>query len=187
MKERTVSRRNLLGAFLGGVLGILAFGFLNAILLPVGVFAGVIGGWWYQEIWASTDHGFRTGIKMARALVTFLFTPAHRLGEWRKKLWRELDDLDVPLLPFLAWLATPFVWLLRRPAVMLLWARAHPLHRAYLVRTATLPVFYTIATAVMGWLAFLLYQGAQSINSSAGRSQYRFFLTLHSRSRSANT
>lgn len=164
MKERTVSRRNLLGAFLGGVLGILACGFFNAFLLPVGVFAGVIVGWWYQEILASTMNGFHTGILMARSLGVFLFTPAHRLSEWRKKLWRELGDLDPPLLLFLAWVATPFIWLLRRPMAGVLWICAHPLHRAYLVLAAILPVFYTIATAVIGSLALVLHWTAQGVD-----------------------
>ena len=53
MKERTVSRRNFVGAFWGGTFGILAFGYLRPIALPFGCFLGVIIGWWYQEIWQS--------------------------------------------------------------------------------------------------------------------------------------
>jgi hypothetical protein len=167
MKERTISQRNLLGAFVGGVLGILAFGFLNALLLPVGVFAGVIGGWWYQEIWTATTHGFNEGVAGARALGVFLFTLVRRLSEWRRELWKDQDDMwgaFAPILTFLALLTSPFIWLLRRPAVMVMWARAHPVNRAYLVRATTLPVFYAMNVVVIGSLAFLLVRSAQGID-----------------------
>lgn len=167
MKERTISQRNLLGAFVGGVLGVLAFGFLNALLLPAGVFAGVIGGWWYQEIWAATTNGFNEGVAKARALGVFLFTPVRRLDEWRKGLWKDPNDLGevfLPIAALLAWIVSPFIWLLRRPAVMVMWARAHPVNRAYLVRGATLPLFYAMNTVVIGFLAFLLVRSAQGID-----------------------
>ncbi|MES2668358.1 MAG: hypothetical protein V4644_01545 [Patescibacteria group bacterium] len=164
MKERTISQRNLLGAFVGGVLGILAFGFLNALLLPIGVFAGVIGGWWYQEIWAATSHGFNEGVARTRALGAFLFTPVRRLSEWRRELWKDQDDMwgaFAPILTFLALLTSPFIWLLRRPAVMVMWARSHPVNRAYLVRIATLPVFYAATSAIIGLLGFSLFRSVQ--------------------------
>jgi hypothetical protein len=166
MKERTVSQRNLLGAFVGGVLGILSFGFFNAILLPVGVFAGVIGGWWYQEIWSATKHGFNEGIAKTRAFAAFLFTPVRRLSEWRKELWKDEAgwDMFLPIVGFLAWLVSPFIWLLRRPAVMVMWARAHPVNRAYLVRAATLPLFYAMNAVVIGFFAFLLVRSAQGFD-----------------------
>lgn len=167
MKERTISQRNLLGAFVGGVLGILAFGFLNAILLPVGVFAGVIGGWWYQEIWSATTHSFHEGVAKARALGVFLFTPVRQLSEWRKELWKDTDDLGrvfLPIVAFLAWLITPLIWLLRRPAVMVMWVRAHPVNRAYLVRVATLLLFYAMNAMIIGLLAFLLYRSAEGFD-----------------------
>lgn len=161
MKERTISQRNLLGAFVGGMLGILALGYFNSgFLLVLGVFAGVIGGWWYQEIWVATASGFNEGVAKTRALGAFLFTPVRRLSEWRKGL----DEIDIPLLPMLAWLATPFIWLLRRPGAMVMWTRAHPVNRAYLVRVATLPVFYAANAVIVGLLAYLLVRSAQGFD-----------------------
>lgn len=162
MKERTISQRNLLGAFVGGVLGILAFGFFNAILLPFGVFAGVIGGWWYQEIWAATTHGFFEGVAKTKAFGAFLFTPVHRLRDWRADMKRNIDDLDI--LYYVGLLAIPFIWLLRRPGALVMWARAHPVNRAYLVRVATLPVFYAMNVAVIGFFALLLVRSAQGFD-----------------------
>ncbi len=167
MKERTISQRNLLGAFVGGVLGILAFDFLNPLLLPVGVFTGVIGGWWYQEIWGTIIHEFKQGVEKSRALSSFLFTPVRRLSEWRKELWKDSDGWGPVLLPivgFLAWIVSPFIWLLRRPVVIVMWARAHPVNRAYLVRLATLPLFYAATGAIVGFFALLLIRSANDID-----------------------
>src|SRR4051812_47450118 len=123
MEKRTISQRNLLGAFVGGMLGILALGYFNnGFLLFIGVFAGVIGGWWYQEIWNHTVKGYNDSVARTCAFGAFLFTPVHRLGEWRKTV----VEIDFPLLPTLAFLATPFIWLLRRPVAITLWARSHP-------------------------------------------------------------
>lgn len=49
-KSRSVRARNVCGGFLGGVLGILACGFLHPLWLPVGCFLGVVIGWWYEDI-----------------------------------------------------------------------------------------------------------------------------------------
>lgn len=162
MKERAIFQRNMLGAFMGGVLGILICGFLSPLLLPVGVFAGVIGGWWYQEIWAATTHGFNEGMAKTCALAAFLFTPVRRLGEWRKQLWN--DSVGDVMLPILAWLVSPIIWLLRRPAVIVMWTRAHTVNRAYLVRAATLPLFYAMNAAIIGFLANLLVRSAQGFD-----------------------
>lgn len=166
MKDRTISQRNLLGAFVGGVFGILASGFFHPVLLPVGVFAGVIGGWWYQEIWMATMHGFHEGVAKTQMLAAFLFTPLRRLSEWRKELWK--DEVGwgafLPIVGFLAWLVSPLIWLLRRPAAMVMWARAHPVNRAYLVRGATLPLFYAVNAMIIGLLAFLLVRSAQGFD-----------------------
>lgn len=50
MSNRTVTQRNLLGGFLGGMLGTLAFGWLHPAWMPVGCLLGVVLGWWYEAI-----------------------------------------------------------------------------------------------------------------------------------------
>ncbi len=49
MKTRSVMSRNVMGGFLGGMIGILAFSW-NSFLMPVGCFIGVLFGYWFQEI-----------------------------------------------------------------------------------------------------------------------------------------
>jgi len=58
MKSRSITSRNLLGGFLGGTLGILAFWLINW-LLPIGCLGGVVLGFWYQEIWVALAKDFR--------------------------------------------------------------------------------------------------------------------------------
>ncbi len=148
MKERSVSQRNLLGAFVGGMLGILALGYFNnSLLLIVGCFAGVIGGWWYQEIGQYVVDSFNAGVMKSKEFVGFVFTPVHKLRAWRAELWQDIDNIDA--FYYLALFAIPFIWVLRRPAAIILWAREHPGNRAKLVRILAMPVFWAINVA---WL-----------------------------------
>jgi len=131
MKERTVLRRNFVGAFWGGVLGILAFGYLHPITLPFGCFFGVVVGWWYQEIWQSVIDSFRCGVVRIQhawnQFMTFLLTPTCKLKEVR---------FDIgPYLKVFHFFVFSFVWLLRRPIAFIQWLQAHPVNRAYATRT----------------------------------------------------
>ncbi|MDB5189544.1 MAG: hypothetical protein JWL82_501 [Parcubacteria group bacterium] len=154
MKERTISQRNLLGAFVGGVLGILAFGFLNALLLPVGVFAGVIGGWWYQEIWAYTADSYSTGVERTKAAwerVALIATPTLTLVRRLKE--RKFDP--GPALRVMGIFFFPLLWLLRRPMAFALWLQ-HPVARAYMVRVFATLTYYGLnalwVVPTMVWL-----------------------------------
>ncbi|MFA6215963.1 MAG: hypothetical protein WC768_05330 [Patescibacteria group bacterium] len=109
MKERTVSQRNFLGAFLGGVLGILTLGYVHVIVLPLGCFLGAVVGWWYQEIWQSVIASCHRGVASRRA-------------------WDQ-SKTGVRII------VLALVWLARRPTALIRWWRAHPMNRAYTIRT----------------------------------------------------
>ena len=47
----TFGKRNFLGGFVGGILGILACAFIHPATLPFGCLLGVVSGFWYREIW----------------------------------------------------------------------------------------------------------------------------------------
>lgn len=131
MTERTVSRRNLVGGFWGGILGILALGYLHPIALPFGCFFGVVVGWWYQEIWQSTVDSFHCGIVRTQhawnRFTTFVLTPTQKLREVR---------FDIgPCLKVCHFFLFAFVWLSRRPIAFVQWLKAHPMNRAYAMRT----------------------------------------------------
>lgn len=48
--KTTVTARNFLGGFFGGVLGILVSWRVDPLALPLGVLFGVVLGWWHEEI-----------------------------------------------------------------------------------------------------------------------------------------
>ncbi len=48
--DRSVSTRNLIGGFFGGIVGILASWYMDPTALPFGVLLGVIVGWWNEDI-----------------------------------------------------------------------------------------------------------------------------------------
>ena len=48
---QNVTKKNLLGAFLGGILGILSFGYFHPAALIPGVAVGVLTGFWHDKIW----------------------------------------------------------------------------------------------------------------------------------------
>lgn len=66
---RSASSRNLLGGFLGGVLGILALGYFtqSVLMLTLGVVTGVVGGYWYEEIGKALVVAFQDAVATVRA------------------------------------------------------------------------------------------------------------------------
>jgi len=118
MSRRTVSQRNFIGAFLGGILGILAVGYLHPIALPFGCFIGVVIGWWHQEIYQFSANSFRRGIDRTYETLgdftTFVVTQniGHNIGHKAKLL---------------------AVWFLSRPIALVKCLGARPLNRALAV------------------------------------------------------
>ena len=157
MKERTVSGRNLAGAFWGGLLGILGFGYLHSIALPVGCFLGVIVGWWYQEIWQSTVDGFHRGVDVWRRFTTFVLTVP---GKLKAKLLQHVAFL-YPV--FLA-----IAWLVRGPATFIRWLCAHPMNREKTVRLVAIVTYWMLNA---GWVTpiVLAYKGQIDYAHSIGK------------------
>lgn len=59
---KSVTSRNLVGGFLGGVIGILSSSYVAPTFLPLGVLIGVVLGWWNKDI----VHLFRESHQKAR-------------------------------------------------------------------------------------------------------------------------
>jgi hypothetical protein len=140
MKERSVSRRNFSGAFLGGMLGILLTGFVHASLLPVGCFLGVVLGWCYQEIWQSITSSCQRGVDRTQRvyshLVRVLVTPTWNL----KKLQLNYQPL-LKVLHFIFFI--PF-WIFRSPLLFVRWLRQHPMNQAYALRGLAISSFLSL-------------------------------------------
>lgn len=121
MSKRTASSRNLLGGFLGGVMGILASAFFTPQLLWVGVgcFVGVSIGYWYGELWSIVTEMFSD----IWAGITWFFrkpkpapkkriTVFSRVGNWFAKKTRVVKS--------------NFAFL--QNADLTLWMKRHPVH-----------------------------------------------------------
>lgn len=165
MKKRTVSQRNFIGALLGGILGILACGYLHTILLPFGCFFGVIIGWWHQEIYQSVLNAVRQSIIRLREswnrFIVFILTPRRKLQEIKLKVKFDLS----PWLKFIHAVLFSIVWLIRSPVIFVRWFKAHPMNRAYLARAFAVAV-YTILNAL--WIIPLVIRWWKAFEAMAG-------------------
>lgn len=164
MKERTVSQRNFLGALLGGMIGILAFGYLHPIALPPGCFLGVIIGWWYQEIGQFAMKEFHQSTTKSLELWNCLtiFVPA-----LINKLKETKFDID-PYIKIFYSLLFPVIWILRRPIACIRWLKAHPMNRAYSVKTLAVIMYIAlnavwIVSLMMCWHEYAQLVGKESI------------------------
>lgn len=97
MEKRNIVKRNLLGAFLGGMLGILLCGFLHPYTLPLGCFFGVVVGYWHKEIFQSGIAGWRWSVMIVPEMVRFLrrpTKPAYEVAEEPKQPWFRFRLID---------------------------------------------------------------------------------------------
>ena len=170
MKERSVSKRNFVGAFLGGILGILALGYLHPAVLPFGCFFGVVVGWWYQEIWQSVTESVRRGVTKTwyawKWFTIFALTPTRKL--------REVQFNIGPYLKVFHFFVFLFVWLLRRPTVFIKWLQAHQMNRAYAVRA--LAVFTHLASNALWAVPLVIY--CFKVTSSAPKDSWMPLITM---------
>ena len=139
MKEnRSITKKNLLGGFLGGTCGILAFGYIHPVLLPLGVLMGVIVGWWYEAIHNAIVQSVLKGIKFGQHCRSFIEICARTSLRvlLRGKKRKGSSFAPVPI----NWFIVLFVWLLTRPIAYWKWFRAHPMNRAYTLRVLMVAV-----------------------------------------------
>jgi hypothetical protein len=81
MDEKTMMKKNLLGAFLGGFAGLLIFGYSKDFyLLGLGVFLGVLVGWCYQEIFCSIVSIYRKcNIATGKKILKYIYAKISKL------------------------------------------------------------------------------------------------------------
>lgn len=130
--KRSINKKNLLGGFLGGVCGILAFGYVHPALLPIGVLAGVVTGWWYEAIWNMVVKNISDSLEFSRNSIRrcHIFIGACAQGSlW--VLWRKRNKEDDSLSIFYNWFLVPTLWLVTRSIACWRWLNRHPMNRAY--------------------------------------------------------
>ncbi len=166
MKERSITKKNVTGGFLGGILGILSFGYIHPAVLPLGCVFGVLIGWWYQEILQSALEGWHKGvIKTHEAwnrTVLFLTTPTRKLKGININL-----EPSLKVLHFLVFLV---VWVFRSPITFYHWLGKHQMNQVYTIRVFVVATTLGLTALWMIPLGFKLNQmfGGVDQNSPMG-------------------
>ncbi|MEK7630130.1 MAG: hypothetical protein AAB432_01980 [Patescibacteria group bacterium] len=142
MKTRTLSKRNWLGGFLCGLIGILTIGYLHGALAPVGGFIGFLVGFRYEEIISGAGAYWRISIKRIdntwQRFVVFVTTPT-------RKLKRAHINIDFsPLLKFIHFLLFVLTWILMRPIAIYHWLKRHPMNRAYVILAFAVVAYFVL-------------------------------------------
>ena len=163
MKNRTVTNRNVTGAFLGGVAGILACARIHPLMLPVGVCLGVIVGWWYQEIWRTAQKTRQESLAWSRRTLGALDDV---LAGPKRVLMTNIDD---DLLKAARFVTYPFLlvfrgvtWVLSLPVRFVRWLSEHPVNQAQALRALAAGVSLAITwkwvkpVARLSWFGHLL-------------------------------
>jgi hypothetical protein len=161
---RSITRKNLLGGFLGGVCGILVFNYIHEALLPLGVLAGVVTGWWYEAIWAmickNIFDGLNLGQNYYRRLRSFITKCVQYVGKCaQSSLWGLLRKKTTEVsefAPFFGCIAAIFLWLFTRPIGYYKWFNRHPMNRAYVLRALLIALQIICIVAAAIYLAHLL-------------------------------
>jgi len=134
MKERSVTQRNLWGGFLGGLLGILCFGLINEYLLIIGCLVGVVGGYWYQEIWQIICDDWVETKATWQEMYTNTMEALHLIASDSAKFLKRYE-MNVDFHKFLKYFVIPLIHFLDiRNSTVVKWFMAHPMNRAYSVR-----------------------------------------------------
>ncbi|MFC1612741.1 hypothetical protein ACFL23_00220 [Patescibacteria group bacterium] len=73
MEIKEITKKNVLGAFLGGFVGLLAFGYSkNFYLLGFGVILGVLIGWCYQEIYCNIIAIYKKSVLVGKKSLNYV-------------------------------------------------------------------------------------------------------------------
>lgn len=151
MQPQHSSSRNLLGAFCGGALALLTFGYLVPIArllsylsLPIICFIGVVLGFWHQEF----AHLLSQAWQSCRILIAKSWHPV-RFPTMRSPFPGARKFFRQQLQPSVAALWNGTVWFIRRPVATRRWFSAHPMNRALIAQVTTLVVFIVIQAALV--------------------------------------
>lgn len=129
---RSVTFRNLLGGFLGGIAGILVTAWWSPYALVPAVFLGVLVGWYHQELLVAARGNVRQQPLTAR-MKSVLVATAHSSFALKTAM-QEHFGASLPLLRFVLWLVVAPLWLLGRAPAAVAWARVSSERQARLLR-----------------------------------------------------
>lgn len=131
----SVTFRNLLGGFLGGVAGILATASWSPYALVPAVFLGVLLGWYHQELLVAA-RGNMQQQPLTTRMKSVLAATTHSSSALEIAM-REHFGTSLPLFRFVLWLVVAPLWLLGRVPAAVRWARVSSERQARLLRALT--------------------------------------------------
>lgn len=132
---RSITLRNLLGGFLGGITGILATSWWSPYALAPAVFLGVLVGWYHQELLAAARGNVEQQPLSVR-LGGILAATTHSSSELGFAMEKHFGD-SFPLFRFVLWLVVAPLWLVGRVPAVVRWARVSSERQARLLRALT--------------------------------------------------
>jgi hypothetical protein len=123
--------RNIIGAFVGGMVGILACYYAGVAYMPFACLIGVVLGFWHDKIIID----YRKNITIAGAFgtacsarvnqwkngcVSYLNQPRECLNRW----WAKMPTNKM------SYIVRALSWVVSSPAIFIAWLRRHPMNRA---------------------------------------------------------
>jgi hypothetical protein len=144
---RSVTARNFVGGFLGGVIGILASWFISPLALPPGVLLGVLIGWYHAdiaEIFRKADQQAKTAASGLVGAVDYVVEIFARFAGIPPKIARVLHWISAQAI------VGGIVAIITAPARFLRWLAEDPMNRAALVSIASFLLF-SFGVPVLMW------------------------------------
>jgi hypothetical protein len=182
MKSRTVTQRNLAGGFLGGMFGMLAFGYLNTGMLPVGCLLGVVIGWWYEVIGQAITNSTMLGVvKVKHGWQIVLGSPIRKLSEIEVSFSPATRFLGNIVAALLVILSLPLLWVAPL-ARFYRWLRARRTRRWVAIRVVATLLFFALNClwAIPAWQNVLTFEKAEKGSATELFVTLNFFGTLMS-------
>lgn len=146
MRKRSISEKNFVGAFLGGMLGILSCAYIHPVMMVISCFIGVLVGFWYQEI----GQIIKTSWRDASKWFWREYNKALNAGKARLKKITGSADAVIEKGDWLYRLVTKiFFWSLTRPTAIKRWLKKHPANKIYLARAAAITLWSVLNVFVV--------------------------------------
>ncbi len=135
---KKVSLRNFVGGFLGGMFGILSSWYIDPAMIPVGVFLGVLIGWWNVYIVNLFGEAHRQARKIAASFIGAIDYVIPTFTRFRK--------LSSKIIGIFRWAITKKVvkiiaLAISAPIRFIRWLACHPINRADFINTTMLLIF----------------------------------------------
>ena len=155
--------RNIIGAFVGGMTGILTCYYVGVAYMPLACLIGVVLGFWHDKLIID----YRKNITIARAFGTACGV---RINQWKNGCVNYLNQPKECLHHWWAKNHTDNVvrilsWVVSLPAIFIAWLRKHPMNRADTI-TCLVSVGVIGALWRFGYFSSLFSQGEPFQNMS---------------------